>query len=88
MSAFSPIAFTLGHEIRKAAFAMNNLVKSPAFLRDQSIPMPLLAKAVGLAVSVFWWCLKTYSYFRDVISFTLLPILSISRELSLVHNGG
>ncbi|CAN0405739.1 unnamed protein product [Ectocarpus sp. 8 AP-2014] len=43
-----PIVFTLGAEVRKAAYTIHNLSKE-GMIQDQSIPQELLSRAKGLA---------------------------------------
>ncbi|TMW58706.1 hypothetical protein Poli38472_010265 [Pythium oligandrum] len=44
----SPYSFTLREEIRKAAYSVKNFMYD-GVIKDQSIPLPLLAKAKGIA---------------------------------------
>lgn len=47
----SPYSFTLREEIRKAAYSVRNFMYD-GVIKDQSIPLPLLTKAKGIAVRV------------------------------------
>lgn len=45
----SPYSFTLREEIRKAAYSVKNFMYQ-GVIKDQSIPLPLLTRAKGIAV--------------------------------------
>ena len=46
----SPLSFSLEEEIKKAAYTISNFT-SEGIIKDKSIPLPLLRRAKGLAVS-------------------------------------
>lgn len=45
----SPYSFTLREEIRKAAYSVKNFMYQ-GVIKDQSIPLPLITQAKGIAV--------------------------------------
>lgn len=50
----SPYSFTLREEIRKAAYSVKNFMYQ-GVIKDQSIPLPLITQAKGIAVRSTIW---------------------------------
>lgn len=50
-----PYSFTLREEIRKATYSVKNFMYQ-GVIKDQSIPLPLLTQAKGIAVRVHRCC--------------------------------
>lgn len=51
----SPYSFTLREEIRKAAYSVKNFMYQ-GVIKDQSIPLPLITQAKGIAVRLSVLC--------------------------------